>query len=143
MEPHELPSRDSEPGETYLLGGRPMFMPGHPSIRCVTRNQSGTRCVTKLPSPTPWRHSLLALTTGNGLVWVRATQVPDHLADQYTAQHCTRHHTPSSPPADDIPPQWEVFDPQRHPGGHTLELPPGQWTPLPFDDNPTLISRDS
>ncbi|MET8681985.1 hypothetical protein ABZW18_31515 [Streptomyces sp. NPDC004647] len=138
MEPPELPTPDAEPGEIYLLGGQLMFMPGLPSIRCVIRNQSGARCVTKLPSFTPWRQSLLGLPTGSGLLWVRATQVPDHLADQYAAQHCTRHHTAATPLADDISPQWEVFDPQRHPGAHALSLPRGRWTALPFDDGPAF-----
>jgi hypothetical protein len=136
MEPSALPTPDAEPGEIYVLGGQPMFMPGHPSIRCVIRNQSGTRCVTKLPVLTAWRETLLGLPTRSGLLWVRATQVPDHLADQYSAQHCTRHHTATTPLADDISPQWEAFDPQRHPGAQALSLPRGEWTVLPFDDGP-------
>ncbi|MFF2654306.1 hypothetical protein [Streptomyces sp. NPDC058045] len=44
MEPSEQP-RDAERGETYVLGGRLMVMPGLPSIRCVARKVTGTRVV--------------------------------------------------------------------------------------------------
>jgi hypothetical protein len=138
MEPPELPPPDAEPGEIYLLGGQLMFMPDHRSIRCVIRNRNRTRCVTMLPGLTAWRQSLLGLPTRGGLLWVRATQVPDHLADQYAAQRCTRHHTAATPLTEDISPQWEVFDPQRHLGAHALALPRGQWTALSFDDGPTV-----
>lgn len=117
-----------------------MFMPGNPSIRCVVLNQNRTRCVTKLPSPAPWRQSLLGHPTRSGLFWVRATEVPDHLADQYAAQHCTRHHTAATPLTNETSPEWEAFDPQRHPGAHALSLPRGRWTALPFDGGPAFGS---
>ncbi|MFJ2218246.1 hypothetical protein ACIQVO_38625 [Streptomyces sp. NPDC101062] len=133
MELPEIPAADAEPGDLYVLKGKLMFMPGSPSIRCVVRNQNRTRCVTKLPGLSTWGEALLGFPTGSGLLWVRATRVPDVLADQYAVQHCTRHHTAAAPLVDDISPEWEEFDAHRHPGARALSLPRGQWTALPFD----------
>ncbi|WP_370132637.1 hypothetical protein [Streptacidiphilus sp. EB103A] len=122
-------------GGVYLLDGRTLFAPGNGSVRCVTRNTSGLRCVAKLAFLDD--DVMLALPTPEGLLWVIATRVPDHLTAQYTAQHCTRHHTTTEPVRDDIPATWEPYDPQHNPDhahhAHPVPLTPGQWQPLPFD----------
>ncbi|WP_147266740.1 hypothetical protein [Streptomyces diacarni] len=111
------PSDWQQAGRLYLIRGRLLITYGH--LRCTAQTRRQRRCKLSTDYPPRAREELVSVQVrGDG--WVHAREVNEKYADRLLMQRCEYHDTPDA--ADAALPDWQTYDPGRHPG-HVLGFP--------------------
>lgn len=105
-------------GRLYFIRGRLLITYGH--LRCTAQARKRRHCKLSAEGyPSITREEMVAVQV-RGAGWVHAREVDEKYADRLLAQRCEYHDTPDA--TDAALPDWETYDPGRHPG-HVLGFP--------------------